>query len=154
LLVSRGKDITLKDSPAVLGLDWQAAVRELNMSDIPFDCALATAGAESSPGTVLAQEPGAGQPLKSGQKIKLTISAPQNIGGNQTFGIYQGSLAEYAVPVELTVSAVSAGGQVQTLWQFNHPGGGLSFPYLVETGSELVVSVFGKEIDRQLIKKN
>lgn len=152
LLVSRGKDASLKNAPAVLGLEWRRAIGELIASDVPFTCAAGTAGAEASPGTILSQEPGAAQQLKAGERVALTIAVPVNIGEAQVFGIYQGTLPEYAVPVEVTVSLVSASGQATQLWSFNHPGGMLSFPYQGEIGTELVVTVFGKEFDRQLLK--
>jgi beta-lactam-binding protein with PASTA domain len=152
LLVSRGKDTSLKQAPAVLGLEWNKAIGELIASDVPFTCELGSAGAEATPGTVLAQEPGAAAQIKAGERLRLTIARPDNVGAAQTFGVYQGSLPEYAVPVEVTVALVSASGQSTQLWKLNHPGGALSFPYQAALGSELVVTVFGKEFDRQLLK--
>jgi beta-lactam-binding protein with PASTA domain len=151
LLVSRGKDTSLKQAPAVLGLEWGKAISELIASDIPFTCELGSAGAEAAPGTVLAQEPGAAAQIKAGERLKLTIAKPDDVGAAQTFGLYQGALPEYAVPVEVAVTVVSVSGQATQLWRFSHPGGALSFPYQAPIGAELVVTVFGKEFDRRLL---
>ncbi len=153
-LVSKGKDASLKSAPALLGLPWDKAIVELIAADIPFDCSLGQSGSEAEPGTVLSQEPLASLPVKIGERVKIMLAAPDKLEAAQVFGIYAGKLAEYAVPVEVKVSTVSPSGQIKQLWQFNHPGGILTFPYLIESGSDLVVSIFSKEMDRQVIKKD
>ena len=121
-------------------------------SGVPFVFKLAASNAGGSPGTVVSQDPAPAETLANGSRLTITIAAPET-GAHQIFGLYETSLPDYASGVDISVSSLSSSGIATVLYQFKHIGGKLSFPYLVDENTELVVSAFGKEIDRRIIKK-
>lgn len=151
LLVSRGRDASIHEVPAVIGLYWEKAVTDVMASGVPFDCQLVEPNSGAIPGTVAAQDPAPAQTLKVGERLNILIAPPEP-PAHQVFGLYEYTLPEYAAGVDITVTSIGLSGSSVVLYQFRHFGGKLSFPYLVDENSELVISAFDKEIDRKTVK--
>ena len=153
LLVSRGKDASLKEVPSLVGQPYLRAIETLIAQEIPFGTTIINTGADVVPGTIALQSPEGGQSLDAKALVNLTILEPDNVGPNQSFGVYSYQLPDFAVPVDVTITAVTTSGTSTTLYKFKHPGGSLTVPYLVANGTELLLSVYGKELDKRLIGK-
>ena len=153
LLVSKGWDQTSLKIPSFVGLPYQRAMDELANQGLPFIIALIQGTPQSMPGTIISQDPTPNTNLSKDGKIILSMVAPANVPSGNVFGVYQKNFPPYAVPVDLTIQVSDPQGGNQVLYTFKTLGGDISFPYLVPSGSDIVLVTFGKELDRLTIGK-
>lgn len=150
LVVSRGPEVERFSLPTFLGLSWDDALRVLSREAIPFVFRLEPQPTVGQPGVVVAQEPQPGTAVVPGTPVEITIRSPRVEEDEElVFGIFDRTLPEYAVAVELAAVAVGPEGESRTIFAMEHPGGRIAFPYLLEPGSSIVIYRFDTEVIRE-----
>ena len=131
-----------------VGKSFQEAISDLTKSDIPFAFTVQKTARGTAPGSVIAQNPGPGEKITYDQVVQLTMTAPGDVGKGNVFGLFQFSLPEEPIAVDISLDIVS-GSDRKNVLAMKHPGGPLAVPYIVPDGSELVLTVLNQEVARQ-----
>lgn len=152
LVVSRGSDVERVSLPTFLGLDWRDAVQVLSRENIPFIFAMEDQPTIGQNGVVVAQDPEPGTQVVTDTPVELTIRAVRELDEDERFGIFDRTLPEYAVSVELAVVIIGPEGESSTMFEMVHPGGRLAFPYRLPVGSTIVVYRYDTEVIRFVIR--
>jgi hypothetical protein len=79
------------------------------------------------------------------------MTEPVDVPEGKVFGIFERSLPDYPIIVDLTLEAVTPEGEREEIVTIKHPGGMIGIPYTVEEGTMLVLSVFDREIIRHTV---
>ncbi len=130
------------------GMNFQEAIADLTKSNIAFAFTVQKATAGKTPGTVIAQNPAAGEKISYSQVVQLTMTAPGDVGKGNVFGLFQYSLPQEPIAVDISLDIVS-GADRRNLLTMKHPGGPIAVPYVVPDGSDLVLTVLDQEVARQ-----
>lgn len=131
-----------------VGKNFQEAIADLTKSNIPFIFTVQKSGAGKSPGSVIAQNPGPGEKIGYDQVVQLTMAAPGDVGKGNVFGLFQYSLPQEPIAVDISLDIVS-GSDRKNVLAMKHPGGPLAVPYIVPDGSDIVLTVLDQEVTRQ-----
>jgi hypothetical protein len=102
---------------------------------------------------VVGQSPDPGEQVAPETPVELTIRDVRSVPEGEEFGIFDRTLPEYAVSVELSAVAVGPGGESTTLFNMSHPGGRLAFPYRLPYGSTIIVYRFDTEVIRFVVRE-
>lgn len=152
LVVSRGPDIERISLPTFLGLDWSDALQVLSRDNVPFVFRVEEQPSIGQEGVVVAQDPEAGTQVEADSPVFLTIRGVRDVPEEERFGIFDRTLPEYAVSVEISAVVIGAEGESTTLFNMEHPGGRLAFPYQLPVGSTIVVYRYDTEVIRFVIR--
>lgn len=131
-----------------VGKNFQEALSDLTKADIPFAFTVQKAAKGKDPGSVIAQNPGPGDKIGYNQIVQLTMAAPGDVGKGNVFGLFQYSLPDEPIAVDISLDIVQ-GSDRKNVLTMKHPGGPIAVPYIVPDGSELVLSVLDQEVARQ-----
>ena len=151
LVVSRGPDIERVSLPTFLGADWRDALQVLSRDNVPFVFRVEEQPTIGPEGIVVAQYPEAGMQVVSDLPVSLTIRGVRDVPGDERFGVFDGILPEYAVFVEVSAVAIGPEGESTTIFNMEHPGGRIAFPYQLPVGSTIVVYRYDTEVIRFVI---
>lgn len=151
LVVSRGPDIETISLPTYLGLEWEEALAVLSRDNIPFVFRVEEERSPGRAGVVVRQSPAAGEEILAGSPVQLVIREETSAAPGFRFGIFDRTLPNYAVSVELSAVAVSPDGETTTIFAMNHPGGRVAFPYELELGSMIILYRFDTEVVRYAV---
>lgn len=152
LVVSRGPEVERIALPTFVGLDWSDALQVLSRDDVPFVFQLEEQPTVGQEGVVVAQDPDPGQEVVLGTPVVLTIRDLRSVPEGEQFDVFDRTLPEYAVAVELSAVVVGPEGESSTLFNMLHPGGRIAFPYQVETGSTIVIYRYDTEVIRVVVR--
>jgi eukaryotic-like serine/threonine-protein kinase len=139
-VVSRGQGGDFAEVGDYKGMSFQEAVADLMKAGIAFTFTVQKSTKPATAGTVTAQNPDPKEILAYGQSVQLTMSPPPSVGKDNVFGLFQYTLPDYPIAVDIRLEVVSEGGR-STLLAMKHPGGPLAVPYVVPEGSEIILSV-------------
>ena len=131
-----------------VGKNFQEAISDLTKDNIPFAFTVQKEGHGVSPGSIIAQNPGAGDKINLDQVVQLTMVAPNDVGKGNVFGLFQYTLPQEPIAVDISLDIVS-GSDRKNVLTMKHPGGPLAVPYIVPDGSDLVLMVLDQEVARQ-----
>jgi eukaryotic-like serine/threonine-protein kinase len=131
-----------------VGKSFQEAIADLTKSNIPFAFTVQKAGPGKAPGSVIAQNPASGDKIFYDQVVQLTMAAPADVGKGNVFGLFQYTLPQEPIAVDISLDIVS-GTDRRNVLTMKHPGGPIAVPYIVPDGSDLVLSVLDQEVARQ-----
>lgn len=152
LVVSRGPENTRIAVPDVRGLTMNQALERISQAQVNFSFTIRPASGNERPDTVIAQNPGAGQEIRPGDQLSVTLIAPVP-GAGEVVGIYSYRLPQNPYPLPVTVEAELSNGGRQRLVAVNHSGGEISVPYRLPYGSTIILSMLDREINRQVINQ-
>ncbi|MGO9411833.1 MAG: PASTA domain-containing protein [Spirochaetia bacterium] len=131
-----------------VGKNFQEAISDLTKDNIPFAFTVQKSSPGKVPGSVIAQNPGAGEKIAFDQVVQLTMVAPGDVGKGNVFGLFQYTLPTEPIAVDISLDIVS-GSDKRNVLSMKHPGGPLAVPYVVPDGSDLVLTVLDQEVARQ-----
>lgn len=154
LVVSRGPDIERISLPTFQGLHWEDALKILARDNIPFVFRVQEQPTIGQEGVVVSQEPEAGTQVVPDTPIQLTIRSVRDVEEGVQFGIFDRTLPEYAVSVELSAIAVGPEGESTPLFHMIHPGGRVAFPYRLTTGTTIVLYRYDTEVIRYFVRES
>mgnify|MGYP006275337739 CR=1 FL=1 len=152
LVVSRGPEVDPFSLPSFLGLDWSDALNVLARENIPFIFSTEDQPTVGQEGVIVSQAPDPGEQVLRDRPVRLTVRSIEDLPEDEQFGIFDRTLPEYAVAVELSAVAVGPEGESSTLFNMVHPGGRLAFPYQLELGSTIVVYRYDTEVIRFVVR--
>lgn len=152
LIVSKGQEGEIKKVENYVGMTIEKAILSMAGEDLPFIFAFRKAEKQEKPGTVVSQTPAPGETVTEDTRAELVVAEPKNLPRGQIFGIMEKSLPEYPVLVDLKVEAILPDGDREERFSMRHPGGAISFAYIEEENTVLVLYVFDKEILRYTVK--
>jgi len=150
LVVSRGEPGDEMIVGDYTNMSWSDVVRRLTRANIPFVFAV-DEEAEGN-GLVFEQEPAAGESVETGSVLSFTIAPPEETSEGMVFGLFEYSVPQYPVYVDMKFEALSPSTRERrTIFETRHPGGKISIPYKVAEGTELVLSILDKEVIRHKV---
>ncbi|MFA7567897.1 MAG: PASTA domain-containing protein [Alkalispirochaeta sp.] len=152
LIVSRGPDVERISLPTFQGLYWADALKILARDNVPFIFRVEELPTIGQEGVIVAQEPEAGSQVFPDTPVQLTIRGVRDIDPGQRFGIFDRTLPEYAVSVELSAIAVGPEGESAPLFNMVHPGGRVAFPYILDVGTTIVLYRYDSEVIRYIVR--
>jgi len=148
LIVSRG---TL-DAPIRIPdwTDWNvdAAIRSLSRIPLPFLFFEDSVEPVGTVPRVTTQTPDPETEVGPDYRVVLRYSPPASVPEGSRYGLFDATLPEYPVPVALEVIIRSPGEVDRTLFSMPHPGGRLTFPFVLSTGTGIIVEANGEEAVR------
>lgn len=145
-IVSRGEPGEQMVVGDYLSLPWGEVVKRLSRANIPF---LFTIDAEAEGnGTIIEQEPAANESVDTGSMLNFTIAPPEETAEGMVFGLFDYSVPEYPVFVDMKFESISPSRERKTIFETKHPGGKISIPYKVAVDTELILSILDKEVIR------
>ena len=151
LVVSRGTGVERFSLPSFVGLDWLDAIQVLSRDDVPFVFAIESQPTLGPSGVVVAQSPEPASQVTAGTPVELTIRDLRDVPEGYRFGLFDRTLPEYAVAVDLSAVALGPEGEPTTLFQLAHPGGRIVFPYELAYGSQIVLYRYDTEVIRYIV---
>ena len=146
MIVSRGPIGDSYKLDEYTGLKWEDALNRLVRSNQPFKFLISEEESDQKESFVLEQTPAPGEVILSGTPIILTVNAPSGLNEDERFGLFEVSLPEYPISVDLRVEKIMGGGRVETILEMKHPGGAFSFPYREEAGSTYILKVYDEKV--------
>jgi beta-lactam-binding protein with PASTA domain len=151
LVVSRGLENTRITVPNLTGISFSDAVARLGQLRAGFSFTLINAGEGQTPGAIISQNPAGGTEINADGKVTLIAAAPAAAAG-ETAGLFKFNLPLNPYPLPLTVEAELPSGARQGLVSTNHAGGEFSIPYVLPSGSVIILSMVDREIYRQTVE--
>ncbi|MBB6480794.1 PASTA domain-containing protein [Spirochaeta isovalerica] len=146
-VVSRGEPGEEMVVGDYMDMSWSEVVRRLTRANIPFVFSV-DYEAEGN-GNVIEQEPAAGESVKTGSVLSFTIAPPEETVEGMVFGLFEYSVPEYPVYVDMKFESFSPSSRERrTIFETKHPGGKIAIPYKVPVDTELILSILDKEVIR------
>ncbi|MEM5947404.1 PASTA domain-containing protein [Spirochaetia bacterium 38H-sp] len=154
LVLSRGNAPQTVEIPNLVGKSYSYAISELSVLNLPFIFTEAESGGEADvePGIITEQSPEPGKKLAVGSRVNLKFVMPKRKGSLYP-GFFDYTLPSYPVAVDLRVDVESSNGLVSTLFELKHPGGRISFPYLLKAGDKIILYVYEQKMTEQVVTK-
>jgi beta-lactam-binding protein with PASTA domain len=154
LVVSRGSQALDVEMPMLMGLKTAEAVNQLIDLGIRFEISLRNAASISSEGTIVSQTPAGGDAIPEDGIAELVVAAPksENLSKEEIAGLYTRTLPDNPYPLQTTLEVILPSGEKQTIVDMSFKGGKFTYPYRVQRGSILVLSLLGREIHRQTVE--
>lgn len=151
LVVSRGPEGSTVEMAQYVGMPYEQAIERLIVLEVPFTFTGRPVEGDEEPGRVVDQDPAPGTARNPGELVELVMTEPVDVPQGKVFGIFERSLPDYPIIVDLTLEAVAPEGEREEIVTIKHPGGMIGIPYTVEEGTMLVLSVFDREIIRHTV---
>lgn len=152
-VISRGPRGQTVPTPGYLGRPYAEALSELIRAGTPFAFKARPAGSGETPGQIVAQSPNPGIQSPKNTVLNLILANPRPVSG-QVFGVFEYSLPEYPILVDMKLEVREQDGDRRVLAEFAHPGGLIGIPYTAQVGDSLVLSIFGKDLITQPVLGN
>ena len=151
LIVSRGPEYENTKVPKITGLDFKALISTIANSKIVFDFTTHLASENEKEGTVTRQEKDSSQYLPNYSRVAAEIALPKKQKDDELIGLFTAQLPNYPYAVEMTLES-SKNGVKNTIVTLKHTGGDVTIPYITEKGSELILSIAGRTVARQMVE--
>ncbi len=143
---SEGQKIRVRD---YTGLEYDLAINRISKAGLPFSFKIRRGtGENNKSGVVLSQTPGAGEVVPMGTMIELDINPPGEVPDNMVFNLLEKKIDEWPVNLKMRAEVINPTGEKRPLFSFYHPGGEISFPYMLEKNSLIIVYVSDHEVFR------
>jgi beta-lactam-binding protein with PASTA domain len=151
-VVSRGPEHTIIDAPNFIGKTVAEALEIIGKSGVRFSFSLRPVRNNEKAGIVVYQEPAADSRIPSNTEVSILVTAPLKQDPQMVFGLFTYVLPENP-PLPVSLDALLPSGERQSLVEVNHPGGTFSVPYYMPPGSTLILSLLGREMYREEIRR-
>ncbi len=143
-VVSSGVDSTLVSVPLLEGKAIAELISIMQDAELSFSFrATSQGGAEA--GTVISQSPQARTQAPKFSAVDSVIAMPPASRSGYVYGIFSEELPRYREPFQVTVDIVSPSGRRQRYLSMQHMGGIFSFPYALDEGSMISLTVRDRE---------
>lgn len=148
LVVSRGQLDRLVEVPDLSSLTPDAAMGILSKLSLSFVFVEDKKLLSESEIRINSQSPFPGSEVVAGTGITLNYSRPASWRSDHSYGLFEYMLPDYPVPVRLEIVLRDPEDGSRSLFTMPHPGGRISFPYLLPKGSDIVLRVNNAEVYR------
>ncbi len=151
LVVSRGPAYEQTRVPNLLKMSVNDVLTQMSRSKITFDFTAHTVQDGEVPGTVTAQQE-TGEFLPNYSRLTVDFAFPAGPLNGNSYGLFTAVLPAYPYPLSMKLDAVTPDGERYTIAAFSHPGGNLSVPYALPAGTQLLLSVEGREEVKSIVQ--
>jgi beta-lactam-binding protein with PASTA domain len=151
LVVSQGSENVFFNLPELMGLRLEDALEQVGRTGIDFEFFLREARNREVPGTVVNQEPPGGSLISANTRVNITVASPSSLSENEVFGLFVYEMARNPYPLSIRLESIQPSGERQRLLSVQYAGGRLAVPYRQRPGSELVLYMLNREINRQTV---
>jgi beta-lactam-binding protein with PASTA domain len=152
-VVSRGPEGEKIRMRTYTGLGYLEAIKRLAADNIPFRFTVRPAGAGEPSGIVVSQIPESGTEAPLGSFVELEMTDVGRAPRGYVKGVFEYSLPEYFVTMEMRLEAISPMGESRTVFSMKHPGGRIAVPYVEPENTVLVLTLQDRELIRHLVKQ-
>jgi beta-lactam-binding protein with PASTA domain len=154
LVVSRGPDAETLQMPALIGLTTEDALPAISASNIRYEFSLRQAASPAAAGTVVAQDPAAGDAMPADRVAQIVVAAPApaDLKDGEVCALFSRALPENPYPMQTALDAILPSGARQTLSSVHFKGGLFTHPYRLPKGSILILSLLGREMHRETLE--
>lgn len=153
LVVSRGPEYEKTRVPNLIGKSVNDMLLLMQQSKIIFEFESHEASADEKAGRITSQETFETEFIDNYTRMKADFAFAKKSEDENIYGIFEANLTEYPYAVSMTLEAVPQEGPRYTLAHFKHTGGLFTAPYAVPAGTEIVLSVVGKEVKKMAVTK-
>jgi len=150
-VVSMGRENQSVTVPQLTGLPLARALEVISTSGINFHFLTRERAGGESGETVVAQLPAASTSAASTLPVQITVTAPDNLAGNETFGIFRYTIPPNPYPLSVRLEAQLPSGDRQRIFTVNYSGGEFTVPYKLPIGSVLILSMLNRELFRETV---
>ncbi|MCQ2584821.1 MAG: PASTA domain-containing protein [Treponema sp.] len=159
LVVSRGPQYENTRPPVLVGHSINDMLQTITRSKLIFDFTAHSVQEGEIPGTVVAQsieglEEDAPVPefVPNYTHINVDMAMPDSNTDGNVYGIFSQNLNLYPYAVSMRFDAVPEEGDAYTIISFNHTGGSVTIPYIVPSGTTLVLYAGDKVAGRETVR--
>ncbi len=145
LVVSRGAGDAIFKVPDFREFDFMSAMLHAAQENIPFAFSNRAAKKNEPKGVIVSQTPTEESEVPAGTMVQFVMTTPET-EKDFIFGILERTLPDYPVSVTLSYEIINPKGERNEIFSMKHKGGVIAIPYLVETGSTLILSAEDKEL--------
>ena len=149
LIVSRGSEFETTKVPNVVGLSLGKMLTMMASSKIVFDFVPHIALEGERAGTVTKQQSFDSQYVKNYTHMEVEVALPSE-QDKDVQGIFTANISRYPYAVSMSLVAAKDGKRT-TLVSFEHTGGKVNVPYVVEHETELTLYVAEKQVAREFV---
>jgi beta-lactam-binding protein with PASTA domain len=149
LIVSRGEPGDQMIVGDYMGLPYSDVIKRLTRANVPFLFSV-DKEAEGN-GTIIEQVPPVGETIETGAILNFTIAPPDETVEGIVFGLFEYSVPEYPVYVDMKFESLTSSRERKTIFETKHRGGKISIPYKVAVDTELILSILDKEVIRYTV---
>ena len=149
LIVSRGPEFENTRVPKITGLDIAKLLQTMASSKIVFDFTSHIAGDNEKEGTVTSQQELSNQYVPNYTRVTAEIALPKKQKDDNVMGLFTANLPNYPYAVEMTLESSKDGIHNQII-TIKHTGGLVTIPYIAQKDSELILSIAGRTVARQM----
>jgi beta-lactam-binding protein with PASTA domain len=144
LIVSRGEPGESMVVGDYINMAYGDVIKRLTRANIPF---LFSVDKESEGnGIIIDQNPSSGDSIETGTVLNFTMAPPDEIGEGLVFGLFEFSVPEYPILVDMKFESLSPSRERKIIFETKHRGGKISIPYKVPVDTELILSILDKEV--------
>ena len=144
LIVSRGPSYEQTRVPSIVGMSVNDVLTQMSRSKVIFDFSSHPASENEKPGTVVSQQKYSGEFIRNYSRLTADFAMPEQEIDGLKYGIFSAMLQNFPYPLELKLDAKTPENEEYTIVTFNHPGGQVTIPYAVPSGTILSLSVAGR----------
>lgn len=151
LIVSRGPEYENTRVPKITGLDVAQLLPIMASSKVVFDFTSHIAANNEKEGTVTSQQELSNQYVPNYARVMAEIALPKKQNDNECIGLFSANLPNYPYAVEMTLEYSKDGVRTQII-TIKHTGGSVTIPYIAQKDSELILSIAGRTVARQMVE--
>jgi beta-lactam-binding protein with PASTA domain len=150
LVISSGLDTSMREMPYVVGLGVQAAAKRLGDARVRF--VFNPVAANAPPYfQAAAQDWPSGTQVPESNVVNIGVNVPSEWAESEKLGLYSFNVPRSPVPLPFKLTANFTDGLSEELGTEMLMGGLFTWPYLLEKGTVLTLTVQGREIHRETI---
>ena len=127
-VVSRGSEGAKIKIENYTGLGYNDAVQKLAQKNIPFYFSMRGAAGNEKPGIVVKQTPSPGIDAPVGSIVQLEMTQPEGLAKGTLAGLFEYTLPDYFVTIDMKLEAVTPSGERRTLFSMSIPAVLFQFP--------------------------
>lgn len=157
LVVSRGMQEGLFKVENFTGMNYGDVLTALAEQNIPFVFHIDESSPAQSESIVFRQVPAIGEMVEVGTPLELYINplserAIENSGDDRVFGLFEYQVPQFMVPIPMRAEKKTGTTEPVIIFEMQHSGGLISFPYLEEEGTSISLYANEKEIIRYYVQ--
>jgi len=150
-VVSRGRENDAVTVPQLTGLSISKALELISGSGINFSFTERDRRENEKGETVVSQTPPAQTTIPITTVVQLTVVKPEKLENNEIFDIFRYTIPPNPYPLEVRLEALLPSSERIRLFTANYSGGNFTVPYKLPAGTTLVLSMYNREIHRQIV---
>lgn len=151
--VSRGEKQSTYVVPTMVGLNFVDAIKKISQWSIRYRFSVRDARGNEEPGVIVSQSPDRGTTTPWSTIVEMVMTKPENYPSDYAFGVLEIVVPSYPISIPMSFDRVNKDGTRDIVFTKRTFGGALTIPYLEEVGTQLIITVDGKEIESFTVRQ-